>query len=298
MPIQVTIARNDVDLAANLFVPAGFDPTQEYVAVVVQGSLTSVKEQMPASYARRLADHGFVALTFDYSHYGRSTGTPRQLECPSEKLLDLQAVLTHLLAQPYVSKVAMVGVCTSAGNAAYLAAADPRLAAVATVAGMLPEPALFEALYGADGVAARRQRALDADTTWTATGQQTLVPAYSETDPSAVNYNPAPGAYDYYLNPARGGIPEYTNALDVASLHDWLEFDPISQAAAITIPALIVHSNGSAFPEQAKRFHDLLAGPKEMAWLEGNHFDFYDSATHIDNAVRTVSAFLNDRLTA
>lgn len=102
--------------------------------------------------------------------------------------------MTYLLDLPAVDRVVMVGVCTSAGNAAYLAAADDRVAALATVAGMLPDPALFETLNGAEGVDSRRRAVREARARWVDTGEQTLRRAYSETDPDAINYNPTPGA--------------------------------------------------------------------------------------------------------
>jgi fermentation-respiration switch protein FrsA (DUF1100 family) len=52
--------------------------------VIVEGSFTSVKEQMPGTYAQKFADEGFVALAFDYARYGESAGEPRQLESPAE----------------------------------------------------------------------------------------------------------------------------------------------------------------------------------------------------------------------
>jgi hypothetical protein len=185
--------------------------------VIVEGSFTSVKEQMPGSYAARFADQGFVALAFDYSHYGASAGEPRQLESPAEKLRDLQAAVSCLTGLPYVHAVAMVGIGTSGGNAAYLAASDPRLKAMATVAGFLPGPELYRSLYGEDGLARRRAAAADARRTCERSGEVVLVPAYSEINPAAINYQPA-GGCDYYLNAARGNIPEYRNE---AALMAW-----------------------------------------------------------------------------
>jgi fermentation-respiration switch protein FrsA (DUF1100 family) len=119
--------------------------------VIVEGSFTSVKEQMPGTYAQKFANEGFVALAFDYAHYGESAGEPRQLESPTEKLSDLRAAVSYLSALPYVQAVGMVGVCTSAGNAAYLGAAQPRVKALATVAAFLPSPALDSTMYGERG---------------------------------------------------------------------------------------------------------------------------------------------------
>jgi len=45
-----------------------------YSAVIVEGSFTSVEEQMPGTYAQKFAD------------YGESAGEPRQLEAPSDHL--------------------------------------------------------------------------------------------------------------------------------------------------------------------------------------------------------------------
>ena len=46
------------------FTPDGFEENDSYPAVIVQGSFTSVKEQMPGTYAQKFADQGFVALAF------------------------------------------------------------------------------------------------------------------------------------------------------------------------------------------------------------------------------------------
>src|SRR3954462_12449947 len=159
MKHKINFTRDGLSLVGNLFTPETFDENGHYKAVIVEGSFTSVKEQMPGTYAHKFADHGFVALAFDYGHYGESAGEPRQLESPDEKLRDLQAAVSYLTGLPYVQAVGMVGVCTSAGNAAYLGAAEPRIKALATVAAFLPDPALYSMMYGGDEALAERRRA-------------------------------------------------------------------------------------------------------------------------------------------
>jgi len=295
MSRKITFNRDELTLVGDLFTPEGFDENAHYQAVIVEGSFTSVKEQMPGTYAQKFADEGFVALAFDYSHYGESAGEPRQLESPAEKLRDLQAAVSYLTDLPYVQSVGVVGVCTSAGNAAYLGAADRRVKALATVAAFLPGPALYAARYGEDGVAERKHRAANARRKYEETGELTLVPAYSEIDQSAINYGPA-GSYDYYLNEARGNVPSYRNESALMGLEQFLEFDPVSQAAAIATPTIVVHSDESAFPEEAKKFHAALQGEKELVWGDGNHFDYYDSRAQIDNAVANVTRFFRAHL--
>jgi fermentation-respiration switch protein FrsA (DUF1100 family) len=298
MKSTIQFDRDGLTLVGDLFTPDGFDESGTYPAVIVQGSFTSVKEQMPGTYAQKFAEQGFVALAFDYAHYGQSAGEPRQLESPTEKLADLQAAVDHLLGLRYVDAVGMVGVCTSASNAAYLGATEPRIKALATIAAFLPGPALYEAMYGAEVLAQRKATSADARRTYEETGVAALVPAYSETDPTAVNYTPVEGAYDYYLNPARAAIPAYRNEAAVMGLEQFLELDPISQAPAITVPTMVVHSDESAFPDEAKKLFEAIPAEKELVWADGNHYDYYDSPAQIDNAVANVTRFFRAHLVA
>jgi uncharacterized protein len=293
---KINFQREGLTLVGDLFTPVGFDETGRYPAVVVQGSFTSVKEQMSGAYAQKFAEQGFVALAFDYAHYGESGGEPRQYESPAEKLSDLKAAVTYLSEQPYASAVGMVGVCTSASNGVHLAAADPRVKAFATVAGFLTDEHTFVLTYGEDGIAQRLADAAAARHEFEVSGEATTITVYSETDEQAVNYRPVAGAYDYYTNPARGNVPEYRNELDVTSWETWLTFDALSQASKITTPTIVVHSDGSAFPGQAKKLYDSIRGEKELAWADGNHFDYYDSPAQMDTAVANVTRFFRAHL--
>lgn len=42
---------------------------------------------------------------------------------------------------------------------------------------------------------------------------------------------------------------------------------------AVTIPTIVVHSDESALPENAKKLHETVQGAKELVWSDGNHFD-------------------------
>jgi fermentation-respiration switch protein FrsA (DUF1100 family) len=44
-----------LSLAGNLFLPEGFDSTKQYPAIIVDGSWTTVKEQMQGLYAKKLS---------------------------------------------------------------------------------------------------------------------------------------------------------------------------------------------------------------------------------------------------
>ncbi|MFI5907958.1 hypothetical protein [Dactylosporangium sp. NPDC051541] len=129
-------------------------------------------------------------------------------------------------------------------------------------------------------------------------GEATTITVYSETEPDAANYRPAPGADDYYLNPARGNVPEYRNELDVASWEHWHSFEALRRASSVTTPTIVVHSDQSALPGNARKLYEAVQGPKELVWSDGNHFDYYDSPTQMDNAVANVTRFFRTHLAA
>lgn len=298
MKRSITFDRDGLTLAGDLYTPDNFDENATYQAILVQGSGTSVKEQMPATYAQKFADQGFVALAFDYSHYGASDGQPRQLEKPDEKFADLKAAVTYLTEQPTVDGIGMVGVCTSASNGVQLAAEDLRLKGFATIAGFLVNEDLFVEMMGEEVVKARREQAAAAKKKYDETGESTVVTQYSETDPTASSYIPFEGAFDYYNNPERGNVPEWKNEADVQSYAYSMSFDSLAEAASITIPTMVVHSDDSAAPENAKALYEAVQGEKELVWSDGNHYDYYDSPKQMDNAVANVTRFFRTHLAA
>ncbi len=70
-------AKAHTQVAANLFLPAALDASKPSAAVLVGHPFLGVKEQTSGLHAQLLAERGFIALAFDASHYGDSTGEPR-----------------------------------------------------------------------------------------------------------------------------------------------------------------------------------------------------------------------------
>src|SRR5229473_4861845 len=128
---KVSFRRDNLTLAGHLFKPADFDDTKVYPTLIVGGAVTMVKEQAADNYARLLVLHDFVVLTFDYASYGESEGSLRNNENVQGKLKDLKAGVSYLQSLPFVSEIGVLGACVTGGNAAYLAADDDRIAAMA-----------------------------------------------------------------------------------------------------------------------------------------------------------------------
>ena len=279
----------DSFVVGDLYLPAGDNADQRYAAAVVAGSLTSVKEMMSGHYARELAKRGVMALAIDYRNFGESGGAARQFEDPALKTQDLSAAAAFLAARKDTAgeTAGLLGVCTSGGNVLYAAASDTRVGAVATVAGWFAEPSVAPLLYGGEeGVETRRTAGRAAREKYERTGENEIIPAYHNTDQSASHVGPM----EYYMDASRGGgAPEWRNEFAVMSWEPWLDFDPVSHAEKVTQPAFILHSDGSALPDQARKVFDRLQGSKTLHWAEGDHFSFYDAPEKVADAAGRIA---------
>ena len=93
-----------------------------------------MKEQTAGTYAKKLAENGFVTIAFDASYQGESTGEPRQLENPHIRTEDVSAVIDYLTTLPYVdtARIGAMGICAGAGYSANAAINDRRIKALGT----------------------------------------------------------------------------------------------------------------------------------------------------------------------
>jgi hypothetical protein len=284
---RVRFLSEGTPLVGDLYLPrapaAGARP-----ALVVTGSWTTVKEQMPAEYAKRLAAAGYAALTFDFRGWGESSGLPRQYESPARKAQDIASAVSFLAGDARVERerIALLGVCASSGYAAQVAATDARVRTLVLVAPWLHDAPLVRATYGGDeGVRERTERGRAARSRWEHRGELEVVPAASRTDPSAAMYWEG-DFLDYYLNPSRGAIPRWSNRFAVMSWPEWLEYDAVSIAPRVKVPTLLVHSEQAAIPDGARSFHRQLRVPARMVWTDApSQFHFYDDARTIDRAL-------------
>jgi uncharacterized protein len=63
-------------------------------------------------------------------------------------------------------------------------------------------------------------------------------------------------------------------------------------AEKIACPVLMVHSNGSALPDNVKKFYAAITFTgKKLVWLEGEHTQFYDSDPHVNKAITEIVQF-------
>ena len=132
-------------LAADLYTPkaevvadmksatqeSGISNPLQLPAIAVSGPFGAVKEQSSGLYAMKMAERGFVALAFDPSYTGESSGEPRRTASPDINTEDFMAAVDFLSKLDIVDaeRIGIIGICGWGGIALNAAAADPRIKA-------------------------------------------------------------------------------------------------------------------------------------------------------------------------
>jgi uncharacterized protein len=292
---RVTFQSAGETLVGNLYLPTSYKPGNKLPIVIVAGSWMTIKEQMPGTYAQKLADRGFATLAFDFRSWGKSGGKLRSFESPTAKITDIKNAVSFLQTVDAVdsSRIAGLGICASAGYMAVATAEDARIKSLVTVAPWIHDPQIVETVYGGkSNVQKLIALGRAAKTKFDRTGKAEYLLATSKTDKTAVMY----GEIDYYQNPKRGAIPQWSNQFAVASWAEWLTFNPMPVAKQIKVPTLFIHSEKGAIPDGARQFFAAIPGRnKQINWLSDRaQFDFYDREKTVNQSVTLIA----DRLKA
>jgi uncharacterized protein len=134
MSVQVDQARvafesRGVGLAGHLFLAA---EREAKLPCVVMGHGFSGTQDRLADGAKRFARAGVAALTFDYASFGESGGEPRQVIDVEAQRRDWHAAVACARSRPEIhpDRIALWGSSLGGTHTLFVAAADPRTAAV------------------------------------------------------------------------------------------------------------------------------------------------------------------------
>lgn len=121
--------RFGITLAADVYKPK--NATGRLAAIAVSGPFGAVKEQSSGIYAQELAKRGFLAIAFDPSFTGESSGHPRYVASPDINTEDFQAAVDYLISRGDVDadRIGICGICGWGGLAINAAALDTRVKA-------------------------------------------------------------------------------------------------------------------------------------------------------------------------
>ncbi|CAM1343452.1 alpha/beta hydrolase [Tenacibaculum amylolyticum] len=300
---KINFKSEGLNLVGNLYYPENYEEGKTYPAIVCSGSWTTVKEQMAGLYASRIAKNGFITLAFDFRNYGESEGVPRSWENPQMKIQDIKNAVAYLQSLPEVAsdKIGAFGVCAGSMYTLMAASEDIAIKAVATTASWLHDGEAVKLFYGGEeGVQGKIKQAQEAKKKYAETGEFTYIKTISTTDETAAMF----GEYDYYLNPERGAIKEWSaDQFAVATWEDWLKLNPFPSAAKLNKPLLMIHSDGCVLPDYTKKyFNEVTSENKELVWVDTemaspmHQFAFYDQEEEVTLAVDKTSTFFQEAL--
>ncbi len=296
MKADVSFLSSGMKLAGHIYTPAARSDGERRPAVVVGHPTTGVKEQTASLYARRLADAGYIALTFDAAHQGESEGLPRALENPFQRAEDFRSAVTYLSTREDVDpeRIGVLGICGSGGYAPYAAQTDHRMKAVATVSAA-DVPAFFRAA-DPEGFAELVAQAGKARTEEAAGGEVRLVPVL----PDAVDEStPAPVRefFDYYKTP-RARHERSIGAYALRSADQLDQYDSYAEVRKIAPRPLLMIAGTEAATLPFSQGAVEQAGPTaELFTVAGaTHVDLYDREAAVAPAVAKLVEFFGANL--
>ena len=274
-------------MAGDLFLPAGFDRSKKYPAIIVGHPMGAVKEQSAVLYAQKMAEQGFVTLAMDLAFWGASQGQPRNAVSPDMYAETFSAAVDFLDSLPYVDKgrIGIIGICGSGSFAISAAKIDPRLRAIATVSMYDMGEANRSGLKHAQSVE-QRKKILEAAARQRDVEFAGGAPLYTSGTVHEITPQSTPiekEFYDFYRTP-RGEVtpPGMTDRTTthptLTSNVKFMNFYPFNDIETISPrPLLFVTGENAHSREFSEDAYKRAAEPKELVVVPGaGHVDLYD----------------------
>jgi len=271
-----------IEIAADLYLPKNFDSTKKYAAIIIGPPYGGVKEQGAGIYAQNIVERGFVALAFDPSYNGYSSGEPRHASSPDIFTEDFSAAVDFIGTRSFVdrNRIGVIGMCGSGGFALSAAQVDRRIKAVATVS--MYDISRIAANGFMDGMTKdERNKLLDeiGEQRWKDFGSDE--PALSprgapETVEEATN--PISREFAEYYSTPRGYHPNSITQFTLASGTSFMNFPLLTYIRDISPrPVLLImgdHAHSRYFTEDV---YKIAEEPKELYIVpNAGHVDLYD----------------------
>ena len=266
-----------MEVVGTLFTPKEMENGKKYDALIVGHPFAAVRQQAANLYATKMAEAGFVALSFDQSFWGESSGTPRGAVLPDVYAENFSAAVDFLETQPFVDrdKIGVIGICGSGGFAIAATKVDPRIKALATVA-MYDMGEYFRTGLNHERTEQMRSNDLVTAAKQRSTAFETGKPVYGlgQNDPVFIE---GKESNDFYQT-ERGKVASNDRRTTPATYAKFMNFHPFINIESIS-PRPILFVVGDAAPSRTytNTAYQMAAQPKELVEIKGaNRIDLYD----------------------
>lgn len=300
---KVSFPHQTLKMVGNLFLPANFDKTKKYPAIVVTHPFGGVKEQAAGLYAKKLAEQGFITLAFDASHYGESGGDPRQAEVPTDRVEDIRSAVDYLSNHPQVDaqRIGALGICAGGGYTMNAAQTEHRIRAAAGVSTFDVGTARREGVGHTISYEARMKRLEDIaqQRSREARGEPVRYISFLPESDAEAAANPSVTyreGYDYYMKIARH--PNSTGKYAFTSLGYQMAFFPFEQMETISPrPILLVAGSKADTLFMSQAAYNKAKEPRELFIVPGaSHIDLYYKPEFVPGVVTKLKDFFGKAL--
>jgi len=299
----VTYKLNGLEISANVYTPANYDPAKKYPAVVLAHPNGGVKEQVAGFYAQRLAESGYIAIAADASYQGASGGQPRNVDKPANRIEDIRGMADFITQYAGVNtdRMGVLGICGGGGYTLKAAQTDKRFKAVATLS-MFNSGVVRRNGFMNSGVSTIQERLKQASEARAveAAGGEVRYAADTEITDEMADKMPfdlyREGHYYYHRTHAH---PNSTFRYTMSSLLDLMAFDAASNMDLINQPLLMMAGSKADSYYMTDSAFNLATGTKdkELFLIPGaTHIQTYYVPEYINQAMNKLNEFFGKYL--
>ncbi|MBS1488850.1 MAG: alpha/beta hydrolase [Bacteroidetes bacterium] len=299
----VTYKLNGIDISANVYTPAGYDPSKKYPAIVVAHPNGGIKEQTAGLYAQRLAEKGYIAIAADAAYQGASGGEPRHTDKPVFRTEDIHGMADFITQYAGVdaNRLGALGICGGGGYTLKAAQSDKRFKAVATLSmfnsGVVRRNGFQDSQLAT--IQERLKKASDARTQEVSGGKIIYAGVASITDEEIAKTKTDlyREGYEYYYR--THAHPNSTFLYTMSSLLDLMTWDATTNMDLIDQPLLMMAGSKADTKYMTDAAFNLATGTKhkELFVIPGaTHIQTYYVPEYVAQAMAKLTEFYSKNL--
>ena len=289
-----------IGVVANIYTPANYDSSKEYVAIVVAHPNGGVKEQVAGLYAQRLAELGYITIAADARYQGASGGEPRNTDRPANRIEDIHGMVDFISQYPGVdaSRIGALGICGGGGYTLGAAQGDKRIKAVATLS-MFNSGRVRRNGFQDSQINTIQQRLTQAAEARNeeAKGKVLYTGEMNISDEEKLPFALYRDGYEYYFK--THAHPNSTFRYTMSSLLDLMTWDATDHIDLIDQPLLLIAGSDADTKYMSDEAFEKATGTKdkEMYLIPGaEHIKTYFVPEYVNLAVNKMKDFFGMKL--